>query len=414
MARVPFEYPRQLLDFAPLNGLIKEDYEDFFVEELPLYEASGSGTHTYFTLEKRGLSTMQAVRDVAEALAVDPRAIGLAGLKDARAVSRQRLSIEHIEPERLAELRLPRIGIFDITRHTNKLKLGHLAGNRFRVRVRKVQRARQAELEAAWQRLCREGVPNYFGPQRFGSRGDGWAVGRAIARNEIDTALDLMLGRPGPYDSGEILRARSLYDQGQFGEAAQAWPRMFRDERRALTTLARTRGNRMRAFLAVDRRLRDFLVSAYQSYLFNQVIAARISHGLGRLRLGDLAWLHGRGAVFHVDDPAREQPRADAFEISPTGPLFGYRMTEPTGESAAEEQAVLAREGLDVALFRAARLRVSGGRRALRFRPAEPGLDLGADERGPYLEIRFTLEPGCYATSLLRELFVDAPPEEES
>ncbi len=414
MGRAPFEYPRLLADFVPLPGVIKEDYEDFQVEEVPLYEASGSGTHTYFTLEKRGLSTMQAVRDVAEALEVDPRAIGFAGLKDARAVSRQRMSLEHVDPQRLAQLRVPRIAILDITRHGNKIKLGHLAGNRFHIRVRQTPRDRHAELEAAWARLCRDGIPNYFGPQRFGSRGDGWAVGRAIVRNELEEALDLMLGRPGPFDSGEILRARALYDQGRFREAASAWPRMFRDERRALTTLAQTHGNRKRAFLTVDRRLRDFLVSAYQSYLFNQVVAARIPSGLGNLRTGDLAWLHGRGAVFHVEDVQREQPRAEAFEVSPTGPLFGYRMTEPSGESAAQEQAVVQREGLDVAVFRATRLRVKGGRRSLRFRPAQPGLALGADGRGPYLEVRFTLEPGCYATSLLRELFADAPTEDES
>src|SRR5690606_18406346 len=90
------DWPRLLTDFEPLPGVIKEDYDDFVVEELPLYAASGAGTHTYFLLEKRGLSTMQAVNDMARALGVRRIDIGYAGLKDARAVTRQWMSVEHV------------------------------------------------------------------------------------------------------------------------------------------------------------------------------------------------------------------------------------------------------------------------------------------------------------------------------
>ncbi|RMF72010.1 MAG: tRNA pseudouridine(13) synthase TruD, partial [Planctomycetota bacterium] len=158
--------PRLLADFTPAEGVIKGDYDDFVVEELPLYEPSGTGTHTYFVLEKRGLSTMNAVADIARALDVPRRQIGYAGLKDARAVTRQWMSVEHVEPDRVSQLELPRMRVLDVTRHTNKLRLGHLRGNAFRIRVRHTEPRRLAELQDALARLAQLGAPNYFGHQR--------------------------------------------------------------------------------------------------------------------------------------------------------------------------------------------------------------------------------------------------------
>lgn len=400
-----FTWPRLLSDFTPAPGVIKDDYEDFVVEELPLYEASGEGTHTYFLLEKRGLTTMQAVHDVARELEVRRFDIGYAGLKDARAVTRQWMSVEHVEPGRVEALSIPRLRVLDVSRHRNKLKLGHLRANAFTIRVRQTDPGRLNELDAALQSLCVTGVPNYFGPQRFGGRGDSWKVGREVIRNDLDAALDFVLGRPDGNDSGDILRARELYEKGQFAQAMGLWPGMFRDERRALKTLAQTNGRKKRGFLAVDRTLRRFYVAAYQSYLFNEVVAGRVKSGLSVLMTGDLAELHDRGAVFEVLDTAVEQPRADAFEISPTGPMFGYRMTEPKGAPGEIEQAILDSESLTRSAFRATGLRLKGARRSVRFRPTDAQIRLGAARGDAYLELRFTLPKGCYATCLLRELF---------
>jgi len=401
------EQPRLLADLEPAAGVIKEDYDDFFVEEIPLYAASGVGTHTYFLLEKRGLSTMQAVYEIAQQLKVRRRDIGYAGLKDARAVTRQWMSLEHVTRERLESLQIARMQVLAVTSHTNKLRLGHLTGNRFVVKVRQPEADRLAGLQDALALLAEKGVPNYFGRQRFGGRGDAWKVGRAIVHGDPDEALDLILGRPCKDDQGTIRRARKLYDEGSYTDAAQAWPRAFRDERRALKVLHRTRGQKKRGFGAIDKALRRFYVSAYQSYLFNRVVADRLQIGLRRILPGDLAWLHRTGAVFRVFDGDAEQPRADRFEISPTGPLFGYRMTQPSGRPGQIEAELLTGEGLTPQTFRSGKLRVKGSRRPLRFQPADASIRLGADGRGAYLELRFTLPRGCYATSLLRELFVD-------
>lgn len=400
------DQPRLLSHFTPVRGVMKADVTDFVVEELPLYSADGAGTHTYFFIEKTGLSTMHAVNDIAHALQVQRREIGYAGLKDARAVTRQWMSVEHVDPERVAALEIPRIRILEVTRHRNKLKLGHLRGNQFDIKLRHTETQRLAELQDALRLLCERGVPNYFGQQRFGGRGDAWQVGRAVLQGDLARALELVLGVPGEHDHGDILRARELYEAGQYRQAARKWPGMFRDERRALETLARTK-NKNRAFLAIDHALRRFYISAYQSYLFNQVVAARLPGGLGTLLAGDLALLHANGAVFRVEDPAAEQTRATAFEISPTGPLFGYRMTPAEGAAGEIEQSVLDIAQLTPQAFRENRLRVKGARRPLRFPVTNAAIRLGADAVGAYFELTFQLPRGCYATAVLRELFSD-------
>lgn len=404
--RVPaLGLPYQLRDFRRAPGLLKTDYEDFVVEEVPLYEPAGEGPHTYVWLEKAGLGTPQAISDLARALGVKRQAIGFAGLKDSRGVTRQWLSIEHVPPEQITALSIPRLNVLQVTSHRNKLKLGHLRGNRFRIRVRDTEADRLAEFQDALATLSSRGVPNYFGPQRFGDRGDNPEIGRLVLAGKLPEALDLVLGKPSAADRGSVRHARELYEAGHYGEAVRHWPGMYRDERTALKTLVRTKGKRRRAFLAIDRGTRNFYVSAFQSHLFNQVVARRLETGVDTLLAGDLAWVHRNGAVFHVEDPTAEQPRAAAFEISPTGPLFGYRMTEPTGQPAAYEQAVLTDEGLTAAAFETEKLRVRGGRRPLRFRPEDGRIRLGADRRGAYLEVEFMLPRGCYATTLLRELF---------
>lgn len=411
---MPNDSPRLLSDFKPLPGVLKADYEDFEVEEIPLYPADNVGTHLYFLLEKRGLSTMQAVADVARALGVAKRDIGYAGLKDARAVTRQWMSVEHVSKERLMALEIPRIKILDAKLHGNKLRLGHLRANRFTIRVREFNESRFQELKNAFERLMGVGCPNYFGEQRFGSRGDSWKVGRALLAGDADEAIDAMLGRPQPDDAPALRQARTLYEQGQFQAASRAWPAMFSTERRVLRAMLSNRGKKRRAIFAIEPHIRRLYTSAFQSHLFNQVVAARLPHGLSTLLLGDLAFLHVNGAVFRVLDPAVEQPRADRGEISPTGPLFGYRMTRPAEEPLKIELSVFTAAGLDADSFQARGLNVKGSRRALRFLPAEPQIELGADRRGPYLEFRFVLPKGCYATSLLREFIDTAPLEEES
>ncbi|HUR29477.1 MAG TPA: tRNA pseudouridine(13) synthase TruD, partial [Planctomycetota bacterium] len=222
-------WPCLTQDVAPIPGRIKERPEDFEVEELPLYPASGEGTHLFVTIEKRGLTTQDAVRDVARQLGLAPREIGYAGQKDAQAVTRQRLSVEHVDEARVRALRHGRLRVLGVERHGNKLKLGHLAGNRFKIKIRGLPTERVGDARAVLERLARAGVPNYFGPQRFGLRGDSWSVGRALLHEDFEEALAVFAGRASEMDRGTVLKARRLFDDGDYERAAKAWPRGFRD-----------------------------------------------------------------------------------------------------------------------------------------------------------------------------------------
>lgn len=391
-------------EVAPLRAVIKQRYEDFVVEELPLYPSSGRGTHCYFKIEKRGLATIRAVHDIARALGVPSGQIGVAGLKDARGVTVQTLSIEHVDPTRLQALDIPRIRVLSVERHTNKLKIGHLAANRFCIKLRDMDHARLSDMRAICQVLDARGVPNYFGSQRFGLRGDTALVGRAILERDFANAIDLILGRAGPHDHGDVLRARRLYDAGDYEAAANAWPYGFRDNVRACRAMAKSNGKHKRAFHAVDARMRQFFLNAFQSHIFNRVLARRIQE-IDQVRVGDIAWKHENGATFLVEDAAAESPRATAFEISPTGPLFGPRMKAPQGEPAQVERSIMEDEGVTgESLGEIKGLRQQGARRPLRFHPAELEIEPGNDEHGPHVECRFTLPPGSYATVLLREV----------
>ncbi|HEY5974839.1 MAG TPA: tRNA pseudouridine(13) synthase TruD, partial [Geobacteraceae bacterium] len=141
-------------------------------------------------------------------------------------------------------------------------------------------------------------------------------------------------------------------------------------------------------------------LSACQSALFDQVLAQRLAT-FDQVLTGDIACKHANGACFLVDDATSAAPRAAAFEISATGPLFGARMLAPQGEPLALEEAVLAAAGLTGADFsQAGPARLSGERRPLRVPLGTPRL---TSQDGD-LVVEFDLPKGSYATIVLREL----------
>jgi tRNA pseudouridine13 synthase len=156
-----------------------------------------------------------------------------------------------------------------------------------------------------------------------------------------------------------------------------------------------------------DRRKARFAISALQSAVFNDVLAARQT-GIGEFELGDVAMLHGSGGQFLIEDVEREQPRAAAFEISPTGPIFGSRVIEPAGEVALREQAALELRGIDLTELRPPRgIRLRGARRTLRVRP--DNARMRAFPGGFWLD--FELPPGSYATVLIQAVLGEEPQE---
>ena len=390
-------------DAPGIGGTLKQRPEDFFVQELPLYEPSGEGEHVLCEFQKIGLGTLEAIERLAKALNVRQRDIGYAGMKDKQAVTRQLFSIFGATEEQVMTTPVPGLTPQWAGRHGNKLKLGHLAGNRFALKVRDVQPSKVVGLRPLLERLGRDGLPNYFGEQRFGRRDDNDRVGAALLRQDPAAVVAELLGKPSASDEYDEARARMAVDEGNFAEALEVWPRRGA-EQRVLARLAES-GDPAAAVAGIDRKMRRLYVSALQSRLFNRVVAARLTEGtLGILKAGDLAWKHANGACFRVVDPAAEQARADAFEISPTGPLFGRKMTEPADLPAEAEAAALAHYGLSREDFRRSPDRPDGARRPLRVRPTDTTLAAGVDEHGPHVTVAFTLPPGAYATTLMREV----------
>jgi len=391
-----------------VGGVIKSRPDDFAVEEIPLYQPCGEGTHTYLRIEKRGLTTQEAARRIAQALGKEPRNVGFAGLKDAHAVTRQMLSIEHVDPDAVASLAIDGVTVLAVDRHTNKLKRGHLAGNRFDIKVRDTLSGALPRARAVLDLLTRRGVPNYFGPQRFGNRGDNGRVGLAAMKCDWPEAVRLLLGGPLPNDRQAEQTARTHFDAGRLREALGAWPGYCRPQIRMCKELIRSRDNVRRAWRAMDFQSRQFLVSAGQSELFNRLLEERIDR-IDELETGDLAWKHANGAVFRVENTETEQPRCLAQEISATGPLFGRRMTQPTDEPLRRESAVLAAAGLDLDKMSARDVPFQGGRRPLRVPLRDADLSEGRDDHGPFLRLAFALPAGAYATTVLREICKTEP-----
>ena len=345
--------------------------EDFIVEELPLYEPSRTGTHTYFAIRKRNLSTMEAINRIARELQVHTRNIGYAGLKDKNAVTTQVLSVEGVTPERVLRIEQPAIEVLWAERHAHKLRVGHLRGNRFELTLRDIPHDTLTQIKTATDRLVTEGVPNRFGVQRFGNKNDSHLIGKALVKADWETLKCYISA------NDDVLQQK--FDRKPAETVVHAMP----------------------------HRLRRLYLSAYQAHLFNRVLEKRMPH-LGKLLDGDIAVKHSNGAPFLVENATTEQPRADAFEISPSGPIFGYKMRMPSGDIRESEISVLRDDSVRFEKFRkVAGIRLPGTRRPLRMpiqlhEVSTIGTNIG-------IRLSFTLPAGGYATVVLEELLADLP-----
>jgi len=309
------------------------------VEEIPLYPTIGEGEHTFVFVEKRLRTTEEIARALARAAGVSARDVGYAGRKDRAAVTRQWFSLPGLDPDCAHELALPDAQIIEAARHRHKLRTGQLRGNRFEIRVRGVSPAQAIRARERMAEIEGVGMPNRFGSQRFGRGG-----------NNAERAMAILRGARPPQ----------------------------------------------------NRRDSRFLFSALQAQVFNDVLASR-PLPLDRLEAGDLAMKSDSGGVFLVEDVEHENTRAAAFEISPTGPIFGSKMTKPTGVPAQREARALLDCGWsDQLMDKVPRgVRLPGARRALRVRPTAVSLDF---ENADAI-LRFELSAGSFATVLLDELF---------
>ena len=296
---------------AALTARIRSVPEDFAVDEIDAFAASGAGEHLLLTVEKRGMNTAFAAKRIAAWAGVAESAIGYAGLKDRHALTRQRFSVwipKKVAPD-IDTLQSEDLRVLEHAWHTRKLPRGALAGNRFALTLREVE-GDTAAIEARLNAIAGRGVPNYFGEQRFGRGGDN-----------VSKALSMFAGR-----------------------------RVAREER-------------------------GHLLSAARSELFNRVLAARVAASCWDSALdGDVWVLDGSRSVFGPEpwsDVLAE--RLARFDIHPSGPLWGRGELRTQADARALELATLDDEHLRALREGLERAGMDQERRALRLRPE--GLD---------------------------------------
>ncbi|UCH26179.1 MAG: tRNA pseudouridine(13) synthase TruD [Trueperaceae bacterium] len=272
------DFPPVTADLPGIGGIIRSEVEDFLVDEIALYRPDGNGSHTYVRVEKRNQTTQALITALVNE-GVDEKSIGVAGLKDKYAITRQWLSVPNRFAHALSALEaLPGVELLERSRHKNKLGLGHLVGNRFKITVRRTDPEAEKRARAILDRLYQIGVPNYFGPQRFGRFGT----------NAVDGYKLL---------------------QGQW--------------------------------VPGGTRLKRFFVSALQALIFNAILAERYRRNLYRRVIpGDWARKHDTGGTFKVEGVA-EEIRAFDLRISATFPLFGRKVGISEGVAGEIERQVL-------------------------------------------------------------------------
>ena len=406
-----------LTDSVPgIGGRLRVRPEDFRVEEIPLAPLSGDGEHLHLWVEKRGVSTIEALRALCRALGASEAEAGYAGLKDANAVTRQWFSFKtklQRTPDAVSNLEREGIKVLEAARSRSRTRRGALSGNRFEILVRDVEQGAEGRARAILNLLTERGLPNAFGDQRFGVHGHSAQTGFALVRGDWRGALDALLGAArfslAPDDAdGRLLEAARRYEAGEFREARVLYPPSWAAERRALARLEKGASPRQAA-ASIPLRERVLYGGAFQAAAFNLCIAKRLeARAHDRIWAGDVIFHHETGKTRRVGAPEAEALALDQFEVSPAGPLIGRKLFEARGEAGKLERSVLdflgvgspeILDGLD-------RLKLHGSRRPYRVQIKD--VEMKSDKEG--LRLVFTLPPGAYASEVLRELTKNEPP----
>jgi len=327
---------------------------DFIVEEIPLYEFTGEGEHLVLKIRKKELTTWEMVDILSSHLGIKRQEIGYAGLKDKYAMTIQYISAPAKFASALEHFTHDNIKILESVRHNNKIRVGHLKGNRFQIRLKKVLGVQKDKIDSVLAWIKANGVPNYFGQQRFGTDGNNWEDGKKIVEG--------------------TLKIR-------------------------------------------DHKTREFLIGSYQSHLFNLWLSKRIEisqlltqfsehetedlAGLTRGSLahtknqshffklieGDLMMHYPYGRIFYAEDLVEEAKRFESKDIAPTGLLAGTKIKRAQGSAGVIESQY------DAAI------KEDGARRYAWVQVTEIKQSY-IPERAHY-EISFVLPKGSYATNVL-------------
>ncbi|MDR2639475.1 MAG: tRNA pseudouridine(13) synthase TruD, partial [Helicobacteraceae bacterium] len=345
------------LTHSPINARFAQNAKDFVVEEIRLYEPSGAGDHLFVKIRKKGVSTWEAAQAFSERIGIKARDIGYAGMKDKNAMSVQTFSFPAKFEAELERFTHSAIKILEIGRHNNKLKIGHLKGNRFFIRLKKVGAIEAKKIDSAIKTIAENGSPNFFGFQRFGRDGDNYKQARAFLDGEAK-----IRGR----------KMQNFLVSALQSERFNAWLTRRLELSGAIAAFGAAK-------IAKEYGLNDEAIKALSS-----------QRQFFKLLKGDIMLHYPHGRLYTAEDLPKEADRFAAKAIAPTGVLSGHKVMLASGFAGAIESEFF--EDIPA----------SGDRRYAWVFPEE--LSGAYDEKEAHYELGFYLPKGAYATALLEEI----------
>ena len=416
-----------------IGGKIRKRLEDFVVEEIlsngliatvhpETREICGEGSHLLCTLVKKGWDTLLIIKEIAKQLGVNPKIVKYAGLKDAKAVTAQHISIRGIKPQQILKINIKNARITPIAWVKTPISSQVLLGNRFTITIREIGLARGEVAERITQIMDEiggyGGMANFFSYQRFGAfRPITHLVGKQIVKGNYEKAVKILLAYVSPHESEKARKAREfLSETWDYSRALRLMPKSLYYERVALKWLARHPNDYYGCLKRLPTKLLRLFVHAYQAYLFNTFLSQRLAQMKEphRPRPGDYVALLDQKGLPYKNLVAGEENLKEVEKLVERGraclalPLIGAKQKTSGGEQGEIESEILKKEEVTPIDFKLAGLpeaRSSGGLRPA-FTPIKDFqiMSICQENGTTKATMQFTLIKGSYATTLLREI----------
>ena len=431
---------------AGIGGVIRQKFDDFEVEEVlvdgsrarisqnsstavcsPLGSSFSAGHHLLCLLIKRNWDTLSAVKTIADQLGISMARVDTAGMKDAKAVTAQHITIEDVTIEDVQKVQVKDVELRALGYVREELSSFYLLGNAFRITVGSISHSRPV-VEGRIQHVVQEvqaagGIPNFFGHQRFGTtRPITHQVGREIVHGDFEKAVMFLLAAPSLHEHPDSRRAREeLQSRWNFKAAETSFPKQLRYEHLILRHLSRNPDDFVGALKRLPLNLQKLFVQAYQSFLFNRFLSARViqGHRLDEAQVGDyVVSLQRNGLpltsmhkVVKREDLSETNVAIKEGKMKIALPLIGFKQATSSGSQGAIEAQIIEKEGICPSGFRITSIPEISSRGEIRTALASLK-DFSLDEISkPHpdtssyeAKMSFMLHRGSYATVFLREL----------
>ena len=381
---------------------IKQVPEDFQVKEISAVpKLVKGGQYTYFILRKKNYTTTRALTTIAKAARVSRKRFNFAGTKDKRAVTEQLICAWKVPPAQLKKVKLKDLSIKVIGQGEEKVNLGYLLGNEFKIKVKDLSKKDVEKVKANLDLIKRIGFPNYFGEQRF-SGGRTSAIGLEILKGYIKGAVLYFLTYPGADESEEVKKARNFAKKniGDWSEILAQMPRSLSLEKSVLNHLVQYQNDFAGALRALHKKIRMLFVHAIQSFIFNLALSALIKKRCKKYK--EFKFLDKKLAI-----------PLEKIKLPRELPIVGFNSKLGKDVFSIEIKKLLAKDNLTLANFHCTRmpeLASAGTTRKTFVKPAQIKISKPAKDelnKGKLkVTLSFGLEKSAYATVLLKALIV--------